>query len=208
MSGRKGIGIKADDFIDMVEKKSFQEIESRNPSIPKNEINNIAKLIAAAAIRYYMLKFSRNKIIVFDIEEALNFDGETGPYLQYAAVRANNILNKLREKNFQIPPLAESVPHYIEDNFYSQDFLPIWDLIFNLSLIKNVAIKSLDTLELLIFAKFIYSLAQKFNYFYYHYDVIHMNDEERMFRSFIVNLFKHQYSNALNILGIPIPPRM
>lgn len=210
MSGRKGIGIKADDFIDMVEKKSRQEIQSRNPSLLAEDIFSIAKLIACAAIRYYMLKYSRNKIIVFDIEEALNFDGETGPYLQYAAVRANNILNKLKDKKFEIPNLSYRIEDYLSDDyFYTEDFSSIWDLIFSLSLIRNIAAKAIESMELMIFAKFAYSLAQKFNYFYYHYDVIHTNDEqERLFRSFLVNLFRDQYSVALNLLGIPVPIRM
>lgn len=210
MSGRKGIGIKSDDFIDMVEKKSCQEIQSRNPSLPEKDVFSIAKLIACAAIRYYMLKYSRNKIIVFDVEEALNFDGETGPYLQYAAVRANNILNKLKDKKLAIPDLSYRIEDYPSDDYlYSEDFSPIWDLIFSLSLIRNIAAKAIESMELMIFAKFAYSLAQKFNYFYYHYDVIHLEDKHtRNFRSFLVSLFRSQYYVALDLLGIPIPIRM
>jgi len=207
MSGRKGIGIKADDFIDAIEKRSYDEILTRNASIETEDAHHISRLIATAAIRYYMLKYSRNKILIFDMEDALNFDGETGPYLQYTSVRANNILKKFQDKGFIVPPL-DNLPEYPDASFYTDEFEAIWDLFCNCSLIHRIAVKSLDNLELSLFAKHIYVLAQKFNYFYYHYDVIHMPEQERNFRAFIVNFFKHQFNTALSLIGIPIPTKM
>ncbi len=207
MSGRKGIGVKADDFIDAIEKKAYQEILQRNPDIPSEQAENIAKIITTAAIRYYMLKYSNNKIIIFDLEEALNFDGETGPYLQYAAVRANNIIKKLKEKGFYYPSIEESCSAS-EESFYAQDFEAIWQLIYIASRTSDIIEKAIENLELSLFAKHVYALAQKFNYFYYKYDVIHMPEEIRNLRSFIVNLFKHQYELALNMLGISVPEKM
>src|SRR5205823_8663147 len=96
--GRKGLGVKIDDLLDLLIAKATDEVSRRNPELPDQERATTASKIAVAAIRYFMLKFSRGKLIVFDIEEAISFEGETGPYLQYAVVRAGNILNKLRER--------------------------------------------------------------------------------------------------------------
>src|SRR5436853_177663 len=98
VSGRKGVGVKIDDLLDLLTDKATDEVSKRNPEFPGDERRRVGRQIAVAAIRYFMLKFSRGKLIVFDMEEALSFEGETGPYLQYAVVRANNIFNKLRER--------------------------------------------------------------------------------------------------------------
>ena len=91
VSGRKGLGVKADDLLDRLTDKAAGEVEKRNPDLPADNQRRIAESIAVAAVRYFMVKFSRGKVIVFDIDEALSFEGESGPYLQYAVVRANNI---------------------------------------------------------------------------------------------------------------------
>ena len=98
VSGRKGLGVKIDDLLDLLTAKALTEVGQRNAELSDADRRRTAEQIAVAAIRYFMLKFSRGKLIVFDIEEALSFEGETGPYLQYAVVRAGNILNKLRER--------------------------------------------------------------------------------------------------------------
>src|SRR5207302_10271160 len=98
VSGRKGLGVKIDDLMDLLTQRASEEVGLRNPEFSDDERRLVAVQIAVAAIRYFMLKYSRGKLIVFDMEEALSFEGETGPYLQYAVVRANNIFNKLRER--------------------------------------------------------------------------------------------------------------
>ena len=99
MSGRKGLGVKADDLLDRLIETAHGEVASRNPELGADERRRIAETIAIAAVRYFLVKFSRGKVIAFDIDEALSFEGETGPYLQYAVVRANNILAKLAERD-------------------------------------------------------------------------------------------------------------
>src|SRR4029077_7498208 len=99
VSGRKGQGVKADDLLDQLELEAQTEVAQRNPNLTPTETELIAHQIGVAALRYFLLKFTRTAIIGFDFKEALNFDGETGPYIQYAAVRANNIFNKLRESD-------------------------------------------------------------------------------------------------------------
>ena len=114
VSGRKGLGVKADDLLDRLEAKARDEIEKRNPDLPEDEKRKIARDIATGALRYFMLKFARNSVIVFDFEEALSFEGETGPYLQYTAVRMSSIFRKLKERHglteADIVPPAEGRP--------------------------------------------------------------------------------------------------
>jgi arginyl-tRNA synthetase len=99
VSGRKGLGVKADDLLDRLIATAAGEVQSRNPELTADDVRRTAETIAVAAVRYFLIKFSRGKVIAFDIEEALSFEGETGPYLQYAVVRANNILTKLAERD-------------------------------------------------------------------------------------------------------------
>ena len=99
VSGRRGLGVKADDLLTQLAQTAEREVEGRNAELPPADRRRIAEAIATAAVRYFLVKFSRGKVIVFDIAEALSFEGETGPYLQYAAVRANNILAKLGERD-------------------------------------------------------------------------------------------------------------
>ena len=94
VSGRKGLGVKADDLIDKLIEKALEEVDSRHPDDSADERPQVATQIAIGALRYFMLKFTRNSVIAFDFGEALSFEGETGPYVQYAAVRARNILRK------------------------------------------------------------------------------------------------------------------
>jgi arginyl-tRNA synthetase len=101
VSGRKGLGVKIDDLLDLLTDKASREVATRNAEFSPDECRRVGAQIAVAAIRYFMLKYSRSKMIVFDIEEALSFEGETGPYLQYAVVRAGNILHKLQEREGQ-----------------------------------------------------------------------------------------------------------
>ena len=98
VSGRKGLGVKADDLIDRLTDKAAAEVARRNTELTSDEARRTAEMIAVAAVRYFMVKFSRGKVIAFDIDEALSFEGESGPYLQYAVVRANNIFAKLKDR--------------------------------------------------------------------------------------------------------------
>src|SRR5438094_10155778 len=95
MSGRKGLGVKADDLINRLEADALEEVSSRHPELSETAIHKTARAIAVGALRYFLLKFTRNSVIAFDFKEALSFEGETGPYCQYAAVRANSIFRKL-----------------------------------------------------------------------------------------------------------------
>src|SRR5437773_3266916 len=131
VSGRKGQGVKADDLLDTLESEARNEVGKRNPELKPAETDEIAHQIAVGALRYFLLKFTRTAIIAFDFKEALNFDGETGPYLQYATVRGNNIVNKLREVQ---PDFDFGGVHQLLDNPKFAVFLneanDIWELLY------------------------------------------------------------------------------
>src|SRR5207244_7103296 len=95
VSGRKGFGVKADDLLDKLEAATLAEVQQRHAEMKRDEQELTAHVIAVGALRFFLLKFTRNAIIAFDFREALSFEGETGPYCQYAAVRANSIFRKL-----------------------------------------------------------------------------------------------------------------
>ena len=97
MSGRKGLGVKIDDLVELLLERSRGEIASRRPEAGEKGEED-ARAIAVGALRYFLLKFGKNKLIAFDFDEALNFEGDTGPYLQYSLVRADNIFRKLEER--------------------------------------------------------------------------------------------------------------
>src|SRR5687768_12598136 len=99
VSGRKGLGVKADDLLDTMIRKASAEVAKRNPELPAEDTERTARRIAIAAVRYFLIKFSRGKVIAFDLDEALSFEGESGPYIQYAVVRANNIFQKVQQRD-------------------------------------------------------------------------------------------------------------
>ena len=95
MSGRKGLGVKADDLIDRLEADALREVSTRHPELSTEEQSATAHEIAVGGVALFPVKFTRNSVIAFDFKDALSFEGETGPYCQYAAVRANSIFRKL-----------------------------------------------------------------------------------------------------------------
>ena len=128
MSGRKGLGVKADDLIDKLIEKALDEVDSRHAGRRRRQnARGVATQIAIGALRYFLLKFTRNTVIAFDLQEALSFEGETGPYVQYAAVRARNILRKLAERGETLPDFAaELTPTRWRRQLAVEDF---WQLL-------------------------------------------------------------------------------
>src|ERR1700684_2888436 len=106
VSGRKGLGVKADDLMDKLVETALVEVASRHAEDNEAAQLAVATEIAMGALRYFLLKFTRNTVIAFDFQEALSFEGETGPYVQYAAVRARNIFRKLEERGETRPDFA------------------------------------------------------------------------------------------------------
>ncbi len=212
VSGRKGLGIKADDLIDQLEEKALAEVGKRNPEMSKEEEGRIAREIATGALRYFMLKFARNSLIVFDFEEALSFEGETGPYLQYTFVRLSSIFRKLgeREGTSEKEILAGAVDKTISleglSEKESQDF---WGLVYYASQLGEEVLHSIHSLEFSHLAKFSFNLCQRFNSYYHLYPVLaEENKEVRRVRLLTLLYIKETLRNALSLMGIPLPSRM
>ena len=171
VSGRKGLGVKADDLIDKLIETAAREVDSRHPEAPAAERRQVATQIAIGALRYFMLKYTRNTVIAFDFQEALSFEGDTGPYVQYAAVRARNILRKFDERGDKLPDFAAMLDEdAMRRQLASEDF---WQLLVAASKADAAIEWALASGEPAHVAKFAFTLAQSFNNFYHAYPVIH-----------------------------------
>jgi arginyl-tRNA synthetase len=209
VSGRKGLGVKIDDLLDLLINKASDEVAKRNPDFTPDERRLVASQIAVAAIRYFMLKYSRGKIIVFDIEEALSFEGDSGPYLQYAVVRANNIFNKLRERegltDADLARGLDALPA-VELTDESSD---LWALVLEAARLDEIVDQVVRSLEFSVLAKYAFGLAQLFNAFYHRHSIL--NEEQadrRSWRAAGVGYFRLQMTRALDVMGIQVPVRM
>jgi len=211
VSGRKGLGVKADDLLDVLVKKAGEEVVKRNAELSADEVRRIAEAIAVAAVRYFMIRFSRGKVIAFDIDEALNFEGESGPYLQYAVVRANNIFQKLRDREGIgeaefLSPLSTTPTEELTGGAHGHD---LWALVLEAARLDEVADQAVRTLEFSVLAKYAFGLAQMFNAFYHRFPILNEErDDARRWRAAAVSYFRNQLTGALNLMGIPVPPRM
>ncbi len=212
VSGRKGLGVKADDLLDRLEAKARAEIEKRSPDQPEEATRKTARDIATGALRYFMLKFARNSVIVFDFEEALSFEGETGPYLQYTAVRLASIFRKLKER-FGVSE-AEILPPtdgrtMIPPGLADAETADFWDLVLTASSLEEEVQRSVAALEFSHLAKFAFLLCQKLNGYYHKYPILsEENGEVRAFRLLVLRSVKDQLHVALGLMGIPPPERM
>ena len=207
VSGRKGLGVKADDLIDKLIEKAHEEVDSRHPEAPAEERRRVATEIAIGALRYFMLKFTRNSVIAFDLQEALSFEGETGPYAQYTAVRARNILRKLEERGETLPDfLRELDEAALSRQLAGED---LWQLLLIASKAGSAVERAIGSGEPAHVAKYAFQLAQAFNNFYHAYPVLtEENREKRTFLLWITNYVRAQLERTLAVLGIAVPEYM
>jgi len=213
VSGRKGLGVKIDDLLDLLTDKAAAEVAKRNPESSSEECRRTASQIAVAAIRYFMLKFSRGKLIVFDIEEALSFEGETGPYLQYAVVRANNIFQKLKEREGlserDIVAGLDRVPADELAGDGADAAHDLWAVVLEASRLDEVVEQVVRSLEFSVLAKYAFGLAQLFNAFYHRYPILNEERPDRKrWRAAGVAYFRSQLTHTLDLMGIEVPARM
>ena len=207
VSGRKGLGVKADDLIDKLIEKALDEVDSRHPEAPAAERKQVATQIAIGALRYFMLKFTRNSVIAFDLQEALSFEGDTGPYVQYTAVRAGNILRKLAERGEALPDFAKELDQAaLARQMASEDF---WQLLLMASKSDSAIERAIASGEPAHVAKYAFQLAQAFNSFYHDYPVLtEENREKRVFLLWMTTYFRAQLERTLDVLGITVPEYM
>jgi arginyl-tRNA synthetase len=212
VSGRKGLGVKADDLLDRLSEKASVEVSKRNPELAHSDVRSIANSIATAAVRYFMVKFSRGKVIVFDIDEALSFEGESGPYLQYAVVRANNIFNKLQERHgvderAVIDSLASAPSSVLTRQ--DDEANELWGLVLEAARLDEIVEQAVRTLELSVVAKYAFGLAQAFNGFYHKYSILNEErTEARTWRAAAVAYYRIQLARALDLMGCTVPAKM
>ena len=157
-----------------------------------------------------MIKFTRGKIIAFDIDDALSFEGETGPYLQYAVVRARKILQKLETRNnVDASALRHVLASTPTDGLTGEPGDELWGLILEASRLDEVAEQAVRTLELSVLAKYAFGLAQRFNAFYHSNPVLaEADDAVRLWRAGGVFYFESQMTCALSLMGCDVPERM
>lgn len=207
VSGRKGLGVKADDLIDKLVETALGEVEDRHREADAQERVRVAQQIAVGALRYFMLKFTRNSVIAFDFHEALSFEGETGPYVQYAAVRAGNILKKVEERFGPSAGFGTGLTSDALARYFAAEGL--WQLVLLASKSQNVLERAIASGEPAHVAKYAFQLAQAFNNFYHEYSVIAEPDPERRTALlWITRYVRDQLAATLGVLGIEQPDYM
>ena len=216
MSGRKGLGVKVDDLINRLESDALAEVEARHADLPQADKAQTAHVIAIGALRYFLLKWTRNSLIAFDFKEALSFEGETGPYCQYAAVRANSIFRKLEPGQFEAAremmsaigtdeQQAEAVRQFLAGAGGDE----LWSLVTLAGRLDEVVAQAAAQEEPAHLAKYAFQLARAFNLFYHRH---HIRGEEDAARRAVLiqiaEIVRRQLTAALATLGIGVPERM
>jgi arginyl-tRNA synthetase len=211
VSGRKGFGVKADDLLDQLIASAKNEVDSRHPQVSDAERLSIATQIAIGALRYFMLKFTKQSVIAFDFKEALSFEGETGPYVQYAVVRAGSIF---RKAGLDLDTFCKDVPNKISTQEFARylagdDSGEIWELWLAASKTSYIVNQCIDTTEPAYLAKHAFQLAQLFNTFYHRYPILSEPDEKRkQFLLATIAVAGRELIRILNVMGITVPPVM
>jgi arginyl-tRNA synthetase len=200
VSGRKGYGVKADDLIDKLVEAAQVQVDSRNPELPEAERMLIAKQIAVGALRYFMLRFTRNTVIAFDFKDALSFEGETGPYVQYAIVRASNIFRKAGTTE---EAALAGVPTLDLTSLAAEDGTSLWETWLLAARLTVVMEQAIATAEPAHLARYAFQLAQQFNNFYHRHHVLNETDANRRGLLLATAAFaRRQMVRALGYLGI------
>ena len=216
MSGRKGLGVKADDLINRLEANALREVESRHADLTAEEKRATAHIIAVGALRYFLLKFTRNSVIAFDFKEALSFEGETGPYCQYAAVRANAIFRKLEAKEraaaeefIREVGLAGHSKQEVTRLLEGESGDEIWSLVTLAARLDEAIAQAAQVAEPAMLAKYTFNLARAFNLFYHRHRIIaEENAARRAVLISVAEIARRQLTSALATLGIKVPERM
>jgi arginyl-tRNA synthetase len=211
VSGRKGFGVKADDLLDQLIASAKKEVDSRHPQLSDSERGEIAVQIAIGALRYFMLKFTKQSVIAFDFKEALSFEGETGPYAQYAVVRATSIFRKAGvDPETYCGDGVGKIPAADLVNYLSGDAAnEFWELWLACSKTSYVIDKCIATTEPAYLAKHVFQLAQLFNTFYHRHPILSEPEEKRkQFLLATVAVVRRELIRTLAVMGITVPSVM
>src|SRR5258706_2084543 len=230
VSGRKGFGVKADDLMDALIASARNEVDSRHPDLNDAERSEIAEQIAIGALRFFMLKYTKPSVIAFDFKEALSFEGETGPYTQYAVVRATNIFRKggynpqtfsrdaarrvsdaSRDPDLPVPASTENLSNSADFAKYlnASEADEIWELWLAAAQTSYLVSQCISTTEPAYLAKHAFQLAQRFNTFYHRHPILAETDEGR--KKFLLTttaVVRRELIRVLAVLGITVPSVM
>ena len=206
VSGRKGHGVKADDLIDKLEAATLAEVRERHADMSDEEKLKTSHVIAAGALRFFLLKFTRNSIIAFDFADALSFEGETGPYCQYAVVRIRGI----RRKGVEAGAAEIAVtPETAAAQLCGVSGNELWELLLLAGSLDQAVDLAITGQEPAFVAKYAFQLAQAFNLFYHKFHILSEADEQkRGFLLRLTELVERQLVTALSLLGIEAPEKM
>jgi arginyl-tRNA synthetase len=206
VSGRKGFGVKADDLLDKLESATLSEVRQRHPDMSAIEQEKTAHAIAVGALRFFLLKFTRNAIIAFDFKDAMSFEGETGPYCQYAVVRIRGIRRKGAEA-------AATTVEVTQETAGSLLTVPegngLWEVLLLAGSLDGAVDAAIGAQEPAFLAKYAFQLAQAFNNFYHkHHILSEVDEQKRVFLLRLTELVEAQLVRALSLLGIEAPEKM
>jgi len=213
VSGRKGQGVKADDLLDQLETSARKEVDARHADAPEAERAAIARAIAIGALRYFLLRFTRSTVIAFDFKDALSFEGETGPYAQYAVVRVKGIARKgedrLREADAENARRIERGELDVARFLAASSGDDLWELAVLAGSLDARVDAAVAAQEPAFLARYAFELAQAFNAFYHKHHILSEEDaEKRAFLMRLTGLVKDQLVEALELLGIKAPEKM
>ncbi|HMD41963.1 MAG TPA: arginine--tRNA ligase [Candidatus Acidoferrum sp.] len=207
VSGRRGFGVKADDLIDRMLKAAEERVRLKHPEMGSAELASTANALAIGALRFFLLKFTRNTIIAFDFEDALSAEGETGPYCQYAVVRIRGIRRKDR-----LAEAGSDAP--VENTFAAQNLAgtenqDVWELLLLAGSLDYATDAAIHAQEPAFVAKYAFQLAQAFNNFYHRHHILSEADEQkRAFLLALTGLVEEKLKETLKLLGIEAPEKM
>ena len=211
VSGRKGFGVKADDLLDQLIASAKKEVDSRHPQVSEPERVQIATQIAIGALRYFMLKYTKQSVIAFDFKEALSFEGETGPYAQYAVVRATSIFRKagFDPDSFFQESASNVTAADLASFLNTEGANEIWELWLASSKTSSVIEQCIVTTEPAYLAKHVFQLGQFFNTFYHRHPILSEPDEKRkQLLLATVAVVRRELIRCLAVMGITVPPVM
>ena len=208
VSGRKGFGVKADDLIDRMIAAAKAEVDARHPELEEEERAGIANAIGVGALRYFMLRFTRNTVIAFDFKDALSFEGETGPYAQYAAVRAANIFRKAGVSE-EAALLAFGDVDATSPSVLLAAETDVWELWLLCSRLSLVLEQGIAVAEPALLAKYAFQLAQGFNNFYHRHHILNETDAaKKTLYLATAAVAKRELTRVLGWMGISVPSAM
>jgi len=207
VSGRKGFGVKADDLIDRMIAAAKAEVDTRHPELADGERAEIAEAIGVGALRFFILRFTRNTVIAFDYKDALAFDGETGPYVQYAAVRAANIF---RKAGVEASEALAALPGLdFAAMLEGEEGTSVWEVWLTASRLSMVLEQAIAAAEPAMLTRYAFALAQQFNNFYHRHHILTETDEARKTLLLATAaVARRELVRVLGWLGISVPVAM